>query len=180
MLKEKKQATERLVSLSAQSETRLQELERNVQLMRRQQGQLQRRLREETEQKRRLELEMTKRQHRVKVRLWLTWRGVCIVPTAHSSMILTGYCRFSESGLSSHYQELRGNWRLWDMEAMALFPRLSPTSPGLLPQELELKHEQQQKILKIKTEEIAAFQRKRRSGSNGSVVSLEQQQVWLG
>ncbi|KAG3262578.1 kinesin-like protein KIF7 isoform X2 [Ictidomys tridecemlineatus] len=107
-LKEKKQATERLVSLSAQSEKRLQELERNVQLMRRQQGQLQRRLREETEQKRRLETEMHKRQHRVK--------------------------------------------------------------------ELELKHEQQQKILKIKTEEIAAFQRKRRSGSNGSVVSLEQQQ----
>lgn len=112
MLKEKKQATERLVSLSAQSEKRLQELERNVQLMRQQQGQLQRRLREETEQKRRLEMEMNKRQHRVK--------------------------------------------------------------------ELELKHEQQQKILKIKTEEIAAFQRKRRSGSNGSVVSLEQQQVGLG
>ncbi|XP_055479349.1 kinesin-like protein KIF7 [Psammomys obesus] len=108
VLKEKKQATERLVSLSAQSETRLQELERNVRLMRQQQGQLQRRLREETEQKRRLETEMNKRQHRVK--------------------------------------------------------------------ELELKHEQQQKILKIKTEEIAAFQRKRRSGSNGSVVSLEQQQ----
>nr|XP_036271499.1 LOW QUALITY PROTEIN: kinesin-like protein KIF7 [Pipistrellus kuhlii] len=42
--------------------------------------------------------------------------------------------------------------------------------------ELELKHEQQQKILRIKTEEIAAFQRKRRSGSSGSVFSLEQQQ----
>ncbi|XP_077328929.1 kinesin-like protein KIF7 [Lithobates pipiens] len=42
--------------------------------------------------------------------------------------------------------------------------------------ELELKHEQQQKILRIKTEEIAAFQRKRRSGSNGSLISLEQQQ----
>ncbi|XP_076401693.1 kinesin-like protein KIF7 isoform X4 [Peromyscus maniculatus bairdii] len=109
VLKEKKQATERLVSLSAQSEMRLQELERNVQLMRRQQGQLQRRLREETEQKRRLETEMTKRQHQV--------------------------------------------------------------------MELELKQLQQQKILKIKTEEIAAFQRKRRSGSNGSVVSLEQQQI---
>ncbi|XP_048225302.1 kinesin-like protein KIF7 isoform X3 [Perognathus longimembris pacificus] len=108
VLKEKKQVTERLVSLSAQREKRLQELERNVQLMRRQQGQLQQRLRDETEQKRRLETEMNKRQHRVK--------------------------------------------------------------------ELELKHEQQQKILKIKTEEIAAFQRKRRSGSNGSVVSLEQQQ----
>ncbi|EMP29186.1 Kinesin-like protein KIF7 [Chelonia mydas] len=108
VLREKKQATERLVSLSAQSEKRVRELERNVQLMRRQQGQLQRRLREETEQKRRLETEMHKRQHRVK--------------------------------------------------------------------ELELKHEQHQKILRIKTEEIAAFQRKRRSGSNGSVISLEQQQ----
>ncbi|XP_061820145.2 kinesin-like protein kif7 isoform X1 [Nerophis lumbriciformis] len=42
--------------------------------------------------------------------------------------------------------------------------------------ELEIKNEQQQKILKIKTEEIAAFQRQRRSGSNGSVVSLEEQQ----
>ncbi|KAJ6662766.1 hypothetical protein lerEdw1_010970 [Lerista edwardsae] len=108
VLQEKKQATEQLVSLSAQSEKRLQELERNVQLMRRQQGQLQRRLREEVEQKRRLETEMHKGQHRVK--------------------------------------------------------------------ELELKHEQHQKILRIKTEEIAAFQRKHRSGSNGSVISLEQQQ----
>ncbi|XP_053573646.1 kinesin-like protein KIF7 [Bombina bombina] len=42
--------------------------------------------------------------------------------------------------------------------------------------ELELKHELQQKMLKIKTEEIAAFQKKRRSGSNGSVISLEEQQ----
>lgn len=50
------------------------------------------------------------------------------------------------------------------------------THPELHAQELELRHEQQQKILKIKTEEIAAFQRKRRSGSNGCVVSLEQQQ----
>lgn len=68
---------------------------------------------------------------------------------------------------------------------MALSSRPSPhrasSSPhrASSPQELELKHEQQQKILKIKTEEIAAFQRKRRSGSNGSVVSLEQQQVRL-
>lgn len=44
-------------------------------------------------------------------------------------------------------------------------------------QELEIKNEQQQKILKIKTEAIAAFQRQRRSGSNGSVISLEEQQV---
>uniref|UniRef100_A0A8C9MSB7 Kinesin family member 7 n=1 Tax=Serinus canaria TaxID=9135 RepID=A0A8C9MSB7_SERCA len=108
VLCKKKQATERLVSLSAQSEKRVQELERNIQLMRRQQGQLQRRLREESEQKRRLETEVNKGQHRVK--------------------------------------------------------------------ELELKNEQHQKILRIKTEEIAAFQRKRRSGSNGSVISLEQQQ----
>lgn len=56
-----------------------------------------------------------------------------------------------------------------------LYSSLSPL-PSLL-QELELKNEQQQKILKIKTEEIAAFQRQRRSGSNGSVISLEEQQV---
>ncbi|XP_059926837.1 kinesin-like protein kif7 isoform X2 [Gadus macrocephalus] len=43
--------------------------------------------------------------------------------------------------------------------------------------ELEMKNEQQQKILRIKTEEIAAFQRQRRSGSNGSVISLEEQQI---
>ncbi|NWJ03388.1 KIF7 protein, partial [Crypturellus undulatus] len=67
VLSKKKQATERLVSLSTQSEKRVQELERNIQLMRRQQGQLQKRLREESEQKRRLETEMSKRQHRVKV-----------------------------------------------------------------------------------------------------------------
>nr|XP_009942114.1 PREDICTED: kinesin-like protein KIF7 [Opisthocomus hoazin] len=108
VLCKKKQATERLVSLSAQSEKRVQELERNIELMRRQQGQLQRRLRGGGGAERR---------------------------TA------------------------------------------SPGSQLLLPvQELELKHEQHQKILRIKTEEIAAFQRKLRSGSNGSVISLEQQQ----
>ncbi|XP_043934142.1 kinesin-like protein KIF7 isoform X2 [Protopterus annectens] len=107
-LKQKKQDTERLVSLSTQSEKRVQELERNVQLMKQQQAQLQKKLKEECEQKRRLENEMKKGRHRVK--------------------------------------------------------------------ELEIKNEQQQKILKIKTEEIAAFQRKRRSGSNGSVISMEEQQ----
>ncbi|KFV97579.1 Kinesin-like KIF7, partial [Fulmarus glacialis] len=111
VLCKKKQATERLVSLSAQSEKRVQELERNIQLMRRQQGQLQRRLREESEQKRRLETEVNKRQHQVK--------------------------------------------------------------------ELELKHEQHQKILRIKTEEIAAFQRKRRSGRKGQQQKIEEQKKWL-
>ncbi|KAM3828305.1 kinesin-like protein KIF7 [Vipera latastei] len=108
ILQEKKRVTERLASFSAQNEKRLLELERNVQLMRQQQGQLQKRLRQEVEQKRRLETEMQKRQHRVK--------------------------------------------------------------------ELELKHEQHQKILRIKTEEVAAYQRKHRSGSNDSMISLEQQQ----
>ncbi|XP_008948381.1 PREDICTED: kinesin-like protein KIF7, partial [Merops nubicus] len=51
--------------------------------------------------------------------------------------------------------------------------------------ELELKHEQHQKILRIKTEEIAAFQRKRRSGRHGPRVSfsshqkIEEQKKWL-
>ncbi|XP_067301277.1 kinesin-like protein kif7 isoform X2 [Pseudorasbora parva] len=108
VLKQKQRDTAQLASLSAQSERRVQELERNVQNMRQQQDLLQRRLREESQQKRRLESEMQKGKHRVK--------------------------------------------------------------------ELEIKNEQQQKILRIKTEEIAAFQRQRRSGSNGSVVSLEEQQ----
>ncbi|XP_057192364.1 kinesin-like protein kif7 [Triplophysa rosa] len=108
VLKQKQRDTAQLACLSAQSERRVQELERNVQSMRQQQDLLQRRLREESQQKRRLESEMQKGKHRVK--------------------------------------------------------------------ELEIKNEQQQKILRIKTEEIAAFQRQRRSGSNGSVVSLEEQQ----
>lgn len=108
VLKQKQRDTAQLASLSAQSERRVQELERNVQNMKQQQDLLQRRLREESQQKRRLETEMQKGKHRVK--------------------------------------------------------------------ELEIKNEQQQKILRIKTEEIAAFQRQRRSGSNGSVVSLEEQQ----
>ncbi|XP_041031027.1 kinesin-like protein kif7 [Carcharodon carcharias] len=108
VLRQKKRDTERLVSLSSQSERRIHEMERNVQLMKQQQALLQKKLKEEMDQKRRLETEMQKGKHRVK--------------------------------------------------------------------ELEIKHKQQQKILKIKTEEIAAFQRKRRSGSNGSVISLEEQQ----
>lgn len=97
-------------------------------------------------------------------------------------MILeAGHWRFSESGL---FSELLGTLRLG---AHATAPPTSSSPhrvplphPDFLPQELELKQLQQQKILKIKTEEIAAFQRKRRSGSNGSVVSLEQQQVRPG
>ncbi|MBN3277635.1 KIF7 protein, partial [Polyodon spathula] len=108
VLKQKQRDTAELASLSTQSERRVLELERNVRSMRQQQDLLQRRLREESEQKRRLESEMQRGKHRVK--------------------------------------------------------------------ELEIKNEQQQKILRIKTEEIAAFQRKRRSGSNGSVISLEEQQ----
>lgn len=64
------------MSLSAQSEKRVQELERNIQLMRRQQGQLQRRLREESEQKRRLETEVNKRQHQVKVGMGRSSSGI--------------------------------------------------------------------------------------------------------
>ncbi|NXV48339.1 KIF7 protein, partial [Uria aalge] len=187
VLCKKKQATERLVSLSAQSEKRVQELERNIQVMRRQQGQLQRRLREESEQKRRLETEVNKRQHQVKVgtKEQLCYCSICEeddgwAPQAagQAGVALMGSAIVLESGIFLRVsKELAENITC-------------PSAPGsrskktleaqqlLLPiQELELKHEQHQKILRIKTEEIAAFQRKRRSGSNGSVISLEQQQV---
>ncbi len=67
LLKQKQRDTAQLASLSAQSERRVQELERNVQNMKQQQDLLQRRLREESQQKRRLESEMQKGKHRVKV-----------------------------------------------------------------------------------------------------------------
>uniref|UniRef100_A0A9J7ZKY4 Kinesin family member 7 n=1 Tax=Cyprinus carpio carpio TaxID=630221 RepID=A0A9J7ZKY4_CYPCA len=67
VLKQKQRDTAQLASLSAQSERRVQELERNVQIMKQQQDLLQRRLREESQQKRRLENEMQKGKHRVKV-----------------------------------------------------------------------------------------------------------------
>lgn len=72
MLKQKQRDTAQLASLSAQSERRVQELERNVQNMKQQQDLLQRRLREESQQKRRLESEMQKGKHRVKVIVQLT------------------------------------------------------------------------------------------------------------
>uniref|UniRef100_A0A4W4G963 Kinesin motor domain-containing protein n=1 Tax=Electrophorus electricus TaxID=8005 RepID=A0A4W4G963_ELEEL len=108
VLKQRQRDTAQLASLSAQSERRVQELERSVQSLRQQQEHLHRRLRQESQQKRRLESEMQRGKQRVK--------------------------------------------------------------------ELEIKNKQQQKILQIKTEKIAAFQRQRRSGSNGSVISLEEQQ----
>ncbi|KAL4641898.1 kinesin-like protein KIF7 isoform X2 [Arapaima gigas] len=110
VLKQKQRDTAKLASLSAQTERRVQDLERNVHNMRQQQDLLQRRLRQESQQKRRLETEMQKEKNRVK--------------------------------------------------------------------ELEEMNEQQQKILKIKTEKIAAFQKNRRSGSNGS-VKIEEQKRWL-
>lgn len=92
VLCKKKQATERLVSLSAQSEKRVQELERNIQLMRRQQGQLQRRLREESEQKRRLETEVNKRQHQVKVGMG---RSSCAAEV-FARMMMGWHCKAAE------------------------------------------------------------------------------------
>ncbi|KAF7241556.1 Kinesin-like protein KIF7 [Varanus komodoensis] len=317
ILQEKKQATERLVSLSAQNAKRLQDLERNVQLMRQQQGQLQRRLREEVEQKRRLETEMHKGQHRVKVsrwldggdtvdavyldfskafdkvphdilveklgslwidqftvqwiRAWLTDRKQRVTISGESlgcrpvtsgipqgsvlglilfslfisaveeevtSLLIkfadatkTGTVAIIEEQVPQIQKDLDRLWkwardnrmafnvvlnfrhrngchkcRLGDkwlesntcerdlgvlvdcrlnmsQQCDAVVKRANATLGCIARsvasksrEELELKHEQHQKILRIKTEEIAAFQRKRRSGSNDSMISLEQQQ----
>ncbi|XP_028659009.2 kinesin-like protein KIF27 [Erpetoichthys calabaricus] len=66
VLKKKQQDTKRLASLSAQSEKRLAELEQSVCHMKHQQMQLQKRLREETEKKKKLENEIQKDQYRIK------------------------------------------------------------------------------------------------------------------
>lgn len=170
VLSQRQRDTARLANLPAQNERRVLELERSVQAMRQQQEQLQKRLRQESQQKRRLETEMQRRTHRVKVQ-----------PT-----VVRLKCFFHEMGMKGISQVVYllvvlVLYFVHDLMLSTIHPPSSPTPPFHSPhpstQELEIKNEQQQKILKIKTEEIAAFQRQRRSGSNGSVVSLEEQQV---
>ncbi|KAM4807979.1 kinesin-like protein KIF27 [Rhinophrynus dorsalis] len=67
MLQKKQQDTKKLASLSVQNEKRVTELEQNVGNMRQQQAQLQKKLREETEQKRKLEAAIQKDQQQIKV-----------------------------------------------------------------------------------------------------------------
>ncbi|KAG2465502.1 KIF7 protein, partial [Polypterus senegalus] len=112
VLQKKQQDTKKLASLSTQSEKRLAELEQNVDHMKRQQLQLQRRLREEMEKKKKLENEIQRDQQHIK--------------------------------------------------------------------ELQLKNEQQQKILKIKTEELAAFKKLKHGVSTpDEQQKLEEQRKWL-
>ncbi|XP_041111674.1 kinesin-like protein KIF27 [Polyodon spathula] len=111
VLQKKEQDTKKLASLSSQSEKRLTELEQNVDHMKRQQAQLHKKLREETEKKKKLEAEIYRDQQRIK--------------------------------------------------------------------DLQLKTEQQQKILKLKTEEIAAFKRMKRAVSTPDEQRLERQRKWL-
>uniref|UniRef100_W5M2J3 Kinesin family member 27 n=1 Tax=Lepisosteus oculatus TaxID=7918 RepID=W5M2J3_LEPOC len=66
VLQKKQQDTKKLASLSAQSEKRLAELEQNVEHMRRQQTLLQKKLREETDKKRKLEAEIIRDQQHIK------------------------------------------------------------------------------------------------------------------
>nr|XP_014351852.1 PREDICTED: kinesin-like protein KIF27 [Latimeria chalumnae] len=111
-LQKKQQDTKKLASVSAQSEKRLVELEQNVTHMKQQQVQLQKKLREEAEKKKKLEAAIQRDQQCIK--------------------------------------------------------------------DLQLKTEQQQKMLKIKTEEIAAFKRlKRAVGTPDEQQKLEEQRKWL-
>ncbi|XP_067424665.1 kinesin-like protein KIF27 isoform X2 [Emydura macquarii macquarii] len=112
VLQKKQQDTKKLASLSTQNEKRATELEQNVNHMRHQQAQLQKRLREESEKKKILEAEVERDQQLIK--------------------------------------------------------------------ELQLKTEQQQKILKLKNEEIAAFKKKKNSGGTSQQLQkVEEQRKWL-
>ena len=180
VLSQRQRDTARLASLPAQSERRVSELERSVRSMRQQQETLQRRLRLESQQKRRLETEMQRRTHRVKVGGGhLDGRNTMFPDITNSGPLLSPCfpcCPLVSPHVSS--RPLRSP----AVSSVACCLLMSPHVPMCLlgPQELEMKNEQQQKILRIKTEEIAAFQRQRRSGSNGSVISLEEQQVLRG
>ncbi|KAM3939081.1 kinesin-like protein KIF27 isoform 2-T2 [Leptodactylus fuscus] len=113
VLHKKQQDTKKLVNISAQNEKYASDLEQNIQNMRQQQAQFQKKLKEESELKKKLELAVQKDQQQIK--------------------------------------------------------------------ELQLKTEQQQKMLKIKNEEIAAIRRRKSTSSipDQLHIKLEEQKKWL-
>nr|XP_025033648.1 kinesin-like protein KIF27 isoform X2 [Pelodiscus sinensis] len=112
VLQKKQQDTKKLASLATQNEKQVTELEQTVTHMRHQEAQLQKRLQEESEQKKILEAEIARDQLQIK--------------------------------------------------------------------ELQLKTEQQQKILKLKNEEIAAFKKKKNlAGTSQQLQKQEEQRKWL-
>ncbi|KAM9329949.1 kinesin-like protein KIF27 [Gastrophryne carolinensis] len=113
VLQKKQQDTKNLVSLSVQNEKSVSDLEQNILHMRQQQSQLQKKLKEEMEKKKKLEVAVQKDQQHIK--------------------------------------------------------------------ELQLKTEQQQKMLKLKNEEIAAIRRQKNTSSmpNQLQLKMEEQKKWL-
>ncbi|XP_072461620.1 kinesin-like protein KIF27 isoform X2 [Notamacropus eugenii] len=114
VLQKKQQDTKKLASLSAQNEKHASELEQNVDHMKYQQAQLQKRLREENEKKKQLDAEIKRDQQKIK--------------------------------------------------------------------ELQLRTEQQEKMLKMKSEEFDAFRRRKQKSPFGSIdqlQKLDEQKKWL-
>uniref|UniRef100_F7FRJ7 Kinesin family member 27 n=1 Tax=Monodelphis domestica TaxID=13616 RepID=F7FRJ7_MONDO len=114
VLQKKQQDTKKLASLSAQNEKHASELEQNVDHMKYQQAQLQKRLREENEKKKQLDAEIKRDQQKIK--------------------------------------------------------------------ELQLKTEQQEKFLKMKSEEFDAFRRRKQKipfGTIDQLQKLDEQKKWL-
>ncbi|XP_074052744.1 kinesin-like protein KIF27 isoform X2 [Macrotis lagotis] len=114
VLQKKQQDTKKLASLSAQNEKHASELEQNVDHMKFQQAQLQKRLREENEKKKQLDAEIKRDQQKIK--------------------------------------------------------------------ELQLRTEQQEKMLKMKSEECDAFRRRKQKSPFGNIdqlQKLDEQKKWL-
>ncbi|XP_043839764.1 LOW QUALITY PROTEIN: kinesin-like protein KIF27 [Dromiciops gliroides] len=114
VLQKKQQDTKKLASLSAQNEKHASELEQNVDHMKYQQAQLQKRLREENEKKKQLDAEIKRDQQKIK--------------------------------------------------------------------ELQLRTEQQEKMLKMKSEEFDAFRRRKQKSPFGNIdqlQKLDEQKKWL-
>ncbi|KAM9102060.1 kinesin-like protein KIF27 isoform 2-T2 [Sarcophilus harrisii] len=114
VLQKKQQDTKKLASLSAQNEKQASELEQNVDHMKYQQAQLQKRLREENEKKKQLDAEIKRDQQKIK--------------------------------------------------------------------ELQLRTEQQEKMLKMKSEEFDAFRRRKQKSPFGNIdqlQKLDEQKKWL-
>lgn len=114
--------------------------------------------------------------------LWFLQIGICHIKSLQWSHGINTWLICIHSIFHTLHCGLNSVDRIIKYDVSLNTPSFPPSLPlsSRPPQELEIKNEQQQKILRIKTEEIAAFQRQRRSGSNGSVISLEEQLVGHG
>nr|XP_045360617.1 kinesin-like protein KIF27 isoform X5 [Camelus bactrianus] len=151
VLQKKQQNSKKLASLSIQNEKRANELEQNVDHMKYQKVQLQKRLREENETRKQLDAEIKRDQQKIKVIL-------SYFPAKHNMKCSTAQ-----------------RWVLW-----VDYLKVTNSERKKRKQELQLKTEQKEG-LKLKAEDLDAFKMRRKGpfGSVDQLQKLDEQKKWL-